>query len=772
MMKRAIILILVCLFVAACSGSDTAPADQPDEAAEESPAEQEAGGAQPAEPDFSGEPGETQITIDGKADDWAGREIVVDDPAGDGEAGFLDLTTTYAFQNQNALYFLIETPDPTLPLVQFDMEFASDGRRFLISWSPGNPRGFRSEITSGFQEIGESQYSSYALGDAFEARIDLRDFELPERLELAEVRVMVGQCCQPPDWREADRLNPAGTPVVNEVDAAAVVAAVDEPDPEAVQFEGEVPMARPSLAGWFELPPGYNAELLFAPPAPDLTAIVRSESGLFYLHHGPPNAGISVFDPETAEVTRILDLPPRGAEFSAGGPGDTIYVWNGGYIMQVSPDGSYEVWGQSHMGHIGTVAPDGRLIGVYHGYSGIYEMQPNNESIEIAAGFERIWDVIVTEDGTIYVSDLGPGSVIRIDPDGTQTVLVEGILHLDPMDIGFGPDGSFYLNTAIDGFVRLDTETGEMTEVPGSQSDCAVHQADFVFDDSGRVIFVDPTWSVITRLDMETAENATLVTNMGVNTWALDAGPDDAIYVGTWSCGAEYPAQVVRYTDDGNREVVIDDVAGYFNDVALTPDGGMYVSVHDPGVDAYAAYIAPGSDTLARINGVGGLISIAFDPVSGHAFGTYHGGDKLIEFSQGGKIAEYPISLPKAANNFFVGVAPDGTLYVYADEAERAISGPQVDRWVLRVDPAAGTTEIVYDITWEGCCVMSNIDAGPQGYLYWLVNPEFEIHRITPEGGATILARNLPVDPGAVTADSEGDIYFVCAGGIYRIYQE
>jgi streptogramin lyase len=750
-MKRHVItLIVLCLLLAACSGGESTLATGPEQEAEE------------PVPVLEDEPVVTQITVDGKADDWAGREIVIDDPAGDGEEGYLDMTTTYAFQNRDALYFLIETPDPTLPLVQFDFEFTSGSRRFLISWSPGNPRGFRSELTSGFEEIGESQYSSYALADALEVRIDLRDFDSPERLELVEVRVMVGQCCNPPDWREADKLNPAGTPIVNEVDAAAVMAAVEEPDPEAVQFEGEVPMSRPSLAEWFQLQPGYNIEILFAPPAPDLTDIVRSESGIFYLHHGPPNAGISVFDPETAEVTRILDLPPRGAEFSAGGPGDTVYVWNSGHIMQVSPDGSYEVWGQSHMGHIGTVAPDGRLIGVYQDYSGIYEMQPNNESIEIAAGFERIWDVIVADDGTIYVSDLGPGSVVR----------VEGILHLDPMDIGFGPDGSLYLNSVVTGFVRLDTETGEMTEIPGSQSDCAVHQADFVFDDSGRVIFVDPTWSVITRLDMETTENTTLVTNMGVNTWALDAGPDDAIYVGTWSCGTEYPAQIVKYTDDRSREVVIDDVAGYFNDVALTPDGGMYVSVDDPGVGAYTAYIAPGSDTLARIDGVGGLISLTYDPVSGHAFGTYHAGDKLIEFSQAGKIAEYPISLPKAANNFVVRAAPDGTLYVYADEAERATSGPQVDRWVLRVDPAAGTSEIVYSRTWEGCCVMSNIDAGPLGYLYWLVSPEFEIHRITPEGEATVMARNLPVDPGAVTADSEGDIYFVCAGGIYRIYQE
>jgi len=36
---------------------------------------------------------ETQITIDGRGEDWVGRSVLCVDPAGDAEAGFLDLTT-------------------------------------------------------------------------------------------------------------------------------------------------------------------------------------------------------------------------------------------------------------------------------------------------------------------------------------------------------------------------------------------------------------------------------------------------------------------------------------------------------------------------------------------------------------------------------------------------------------------------------------------------------------------------------------------------------
>jgi len=36
------------------------------------------------------EPDETRITVDGQVDDWAGRDVILEDPAGDGEEGCLD----------------------------------------------------------------------------------------------------------------------------------------------------------------------------------------------------------------------------------------------------------------------------------------------------------------------------------------------------------------------------------------------------------------------------------------------------------------------------------------------------------------------------------------------------------------------------------------------------------------------------------------------------------------------------------------------------------
>jgi hypothetical protein len=105
---------------------------------------------------------ETQITIDGGGEDWVGRPVLCVDPAGDAEAGFLDLTTGYAFVNQDALYLLVDTVDPRASFVQFDMFIKTDTKTLLLSWQPGQPMGGLADITTGFEYIGPAMNSSFA----------------------------------------------------------------------------------------------------------------------------------------------------------------------------------------------------------------------------------------------------------------------------------------------------------------------------------------------------------------------------------------------------------------------------------------------------------------------------------------------------------------------------------------------------------------------------------------------------------------------------------
>ena len=90
---------------------------------------------------------ETKIIIDGSGDDWAGRPLLLDDPAGNAESGILDLTTGYAFVNEHALYLLIEADDPESVFSQFEIELELGPKRLEVIWSPQWKQGFVADVT-------------------------------------------------------------------------------------------------------------------------------------------------------------------------------------------------------------------------------------------------------------------------------------------------------------------------------------------------------------------------------------------------------------------------------------------------------------------------------------------------------------------------------------------------------------------------------------------------------------------------------------------------
>lgn len=147
---------------------------------------------------------ETGPKVDGSMQDWDGRVALANDPLGDGEADFIDLTNGYAYVTDEALYFLIEIPDAGKPFVHFDIHFQVDEKLIQISWAPQFQTGSLGDITNGYQEIGEAIHSKFALGQALEGRVDFRDLGAPGQVSLRRVNVMVGECCMPPAWRPAD----------------------------------------------------------------------------------------------------------------------------------------------------------------------------------------------------------------------------------------------------------------------------------------------------------------------------------------------------------------------------------------------------------------------------------------------------------------------------------------------------------------------------------------------------------------------------------------
>ena len=91
------------------------------------------------------------------------------------------------------------------------------------------------------------------------------------------------------------------------------------------------------------------------------------------------------------------------------------------------------------------------------GGANIYRVPSQGGPPEIAAtGFTNIVDMAFDRDGTLYVLQIGngfagpggpplnaPGKLIRVNPNGTQTVIYAGLFY--PGGLAIGPDGAAYV---------------------------------------------------------------------------------------------------------------------------------------------------------------------------------------------------------------------------------------------------------------------------------------------------------------------------------------
>lgn len=86
------------------------------------------------------------------------------------------------------------------------------------------------------------------------------------------------------------------------------------------------------------------------------------------------------------------------------------------------------------------------------GASNIYRVLPGEAPSVYLSGFKSIIDIAFAPDGSLYVLEhssgsfglAAPGSLIRIDPDGTRTTILGGLDH--PTSVVVAPDGALFIS--------------------------------------------------------------------------------------------------------------------------------------------------------------------------------------------------------------------------------------------------------------------------------------------------------------------------------------
>ena len=656
---------------------------------------------------------ETQITIDGGGEDWVGRPVLCVDPAGDAEAGFLDLTTGYAFVNQNALYLLIDTVDPRASFVQLDMFIKADAKTLLLSWQPGQPMGGLADITTGFEYIGPAMNSSFAFGPALEVRLDLQDLGSPERLNLHKVLVMVGECCQRPAWRPADEWRPiTPTPVVDEIDAALAQHA------QRTERPGHVIMA----AG--DVKAGYLYRSFLQAPwdlawGPDDCLYVVDMHGRHVVRLAPDG---TMDDPGIWRNPGLWVSSPTALAFDSAG---NLYVSDNPVIYAVSADGKVNKLPDIQGGPIAGLAFSRNDELYYTDMAGgqVLRVGLNGRSHVVARGIPGAQDLAFSHDGALYVSQIGPNSqIVKVDvKTGAVTPFFTDEMFIgDPLFLAVDQEGDLWAATVNTLFQLSPDGTPKPFRVDGRTYSGNVFELDvetaggIAFDDKSRLWIASFT-STIWRLDPPEDPSQGMTLNLIVPGFCasdLEIGPDGGVYAYNVN---PHPGELWRISHDGEVEVL-----------------------HQFDHHGSAAYEK--------------IVGLAKDNKGNLYIGLIDG--EIKRLGTNGRLTRYAW-LPSRAQRMTFGA--DGYLYA-------AVGGPDEPKSIVRIVGMDNYSTLINRIDGKplGPKGVVHVDAAPGGGLYLFDEYYSKLYYVDFDGQASVVA-DLPGtgSPATMAVSPEGDIFLI-----------
>lgn len=520
----------------------------------------------------------TEIVIDGQANDWIDRPLLHEDPAGDAETGYLDLTKAYAFVNQNAVYVLIEIVDPAAPFVQIDFVVNTDKGEHNFGWRPGSG----------------TENSSFALGSVFEGRIDLIDLGMPESIvRLTEIRVMVGEEHPSPDWHAADIWNSGVAQVVrvDEVDAypsekASSNMAGDPSQPQAMleleNFLSEEPLTERPRYVWLEQR-GMYAEYLYRQFHQNAQEAAWGPDGNLYVADGSGKHIVRLAPDGTMDDLGIWrnhiymqEFGPNAIEFDLDG---NLFFNTGPHLFRLNTDGSIDWIFTAEGGHIRSLTMDETGVLYYSlGTGAIYQWNPAGQDLLLTDEFHDP-PILIGPEGKLYLFDYGQDRIMVLDVHSREVSLfAEGMFGPEGAYMRFDPDGDLWVRGTP--FAYQFSTTGELKPftVDGNPGkDFRWHLAgDIVFDDTG-TLWVTYASGEIVRLvpNDPTIPDPAFSSDLVYPSFEASdvaVGPNGEVYATNL-----VPGNVWRFEPDGSYEVIWEHGDMGRVAVAVDPNGTLFV---------------------------------------------------------------------------------------------------------------------------------------------------------------------------------------------------
>jgi hypothetical protein len=527
------------------------------------------------------------------------------------------------------------------------------------------------------------------------------------------------------------------------------------------------------LAASFGLPSGYLAELLAQPRVADVSAIARSQTGRIYLQRGGFLPGLSLLDAGSGDVLDILSTDGLDTGRIFSGPVDSILMRVGSELWRVNPDGSHEIWSQSVVGEPLFYTVSGEIYGAGADGTSIYRQAAGVSAQEIAGGFNSIADLVINLEGTLFVVDGASSDLVRVDPDGSQLLLDASIPDGETVDIGLDASGNLYRNSQSGAFARVDVSSGALESYEFIYSPCTDRPGDFIITENGMVIFIDAIASQVVWGDLAAGQTGVLVSNEGLNTAVADIGPDGALYLGVSTCGGAMPSQIVRVGRDGSRSTAYDSISGRITALTYDLRGGIFLATASSSAgNRLWYYPAPGAqpyllDTATDYE----ILSLDIDPNTSQVYATLSTSQWIQVFNWEGWLDRAYAILPRAPQEYDLAVDGEGGFYAYMSEKGRYLTGPLVDRYLLKLDVRQAKAELIETYTLRGSAPTGSLVAEMDGTLWLLLMPDGQLLKVPKDKDPQLFAQNLPTGSAGLAVNLYGDIFLTTPGGIYRIYR-
>jgi len=707
---------------------------------------------------------ETQITIDGRGEDWVGRSVLCVDPAGDAETGFLDLTTGYAFVNQEALYLLIDTVNPRAPFVQLAIFIKADHKSLYLQWNPGQALGDLADMTTGFEYIGPVNRSSFAFGPALEVRIDLRDLGSPERVNLNRITVMVGECCQQPAWHEADMWQPTRpTPVVDEIDAPLRLRT--ERPGHVIMAAGDV-KADYLYRGFIQIP-GKIAW------GPDGHLYIADQLG-----------------------RHVVRLSPNGT-MSDLGTWRNPNMWNGDGPRGIAFDSNGNLYASDHREGIYAIGPDG--------------------SAEILPGIcgQPVGGITFNSDDELYYTDMGGGRVFKVGTDGQSQVVARGIEGA--FDLAFGLDGELYVSQiGRNRVAKVDVKSGVVSEF---FSDSELSTQIYLAVDAEGDLWVRGGHSALFQL----APNGTPkpfrvdgkrysgeASELDIQTpGGITFDDKGRLWIASYNSSIRYLEPLMPGEDSlgMTMTVIAPGFAPGFNaaDLEITRDGTLYVYNNNPSPGELWRISPEGEVEVLLYLHQRGNIGMALDDKGTLYLGLLNG--EIAWLDTTGELRHYAwlhsSSMTFAADGYLYaavggGRQPKSIVRILGRDNYSTlitqIDGKSLGPESVHVDPAPGRGLYIYDESHNrvyyvdfdgqarvvadvpGIGAPATMAVSPEGDIFVIPHDApypygYSLLRIDPDGNMKIYAREIYGDPLGAVVSSDGRWLYVSENGaIDKIY--